>query len=913
VVSDIAPTDLRCNYLVDPLAIREGAPSFSWSTEAAGGTHRQRSYQLLVATDEPTLARHEGDAWDSGRRDGATSGDVRYEGEDLEPLGRYFWKVRIWTEFDRPSPWSAVATFEVGMGGSDRWTASWVSWDDHALAFEPATESGPVDQVRAGLAPVPYIRREFEVAGGLSSARLYVTARGLYEVRLNGERVGDGVLAPGWTDYAVRIQYQAHDVTEMLAPGTNAMGALLGDGWYSGYFGFQPKRSGAHYGDRPELLAQLYLRYLDGTSEWIVTDRSWKADWGGVLHADPLMGELHCPGLDPAGWDEAGFDDRRWHSVAVRPVDRVAIVADPGPAIRVTERLGPSSIVTIGDGEFIVDFGQNLTGWIRLAVDGPGGLAVRIRHGEVLDAGGRLYVDNLRTARQTDELWTSGGPEVFEPRFTWHGFRYVEVAGYPGQLTSQDITASVIHSDVAVTGVFECSDGEVNQLHANIDWSLRGNFLSVPTDCPQRDERLGWLGDAQVFARTATYVRDVLAFFDKWLDDVTDAQLASGAFTDVAPSLGLRWCGAPGWGDAGVIVPWTLYKMYGSLRPAARCYGAMTRWMEFISAGNPDRLRSGELGNDYGDWLAPDGDDTPHELLATAYWAYDATLMRDLAAALGHSSDAEHYDRLATEIGRAFAATFVEGDGRVGTGTQTGYALALFMDLVPSHLRNRAADHLVDAIRARQWHLSTGFLGVAYLLPVLSGHGYSDVAYRLLDQETVPSWRYPIRHGATTIWERWDGWTEASGFQSPHMNSFNHYSLGSVGEWLYRFVAGIDQPTGSVGFERGELRPHPGASLSWAGAVLHSIRGPIGSAWWRDRDSLTFDVSIPPNVTAGIHVPSTDPGGVRDQHGDGPRSVGEFCGRRGTREAIFEVGPGAHRFVGEYQVPERVGPEAGHR
>jgi alpha-L-rhamnosidase len=914
MASDGAPTDLRCNYLVGPLAIREGPPTFSWSTEADSGVGRQRSYQLLVATDELSLDRHEGSAWDSGRRDGTTAGDVRYEGQTLEPLGRYFWKVRIWTASDTPSPWSAVATFEVGIGGTEQWTASWVSWDDQALAFEPATERGPVDQVQMGLAPVPYVRREFDVAGGLSSARLYVTARGLYEIRLNGKRVGDGVLAPGWTDYAVRIQYQAHDVTEMLEPGTNAMGALVGDGWYSGYFGFQPKRSGAHYGDHPELLAQLHLRYLDGTSEWIVTDRSWKANWGAILHADPLMGELLYPGLHPVGWDEAGFDDRRWYPVAARPHDQAAaIVADPGPAIRVTEELTPRSIVPVEDGGFVIDFGQNLTGWIRLVVDGAGGETIRIRHGEMLDTDGRLYVDNLRTARQTDEFWTSGGPEVFEPHFTWHGFRYVEVAGHPGPLTSEDVTACVVHSDIEVTGVFECSDPVVNQLHANIDWSLRGNFLSVPTDCPQRDERLGWLGDAQVFARTATYVRDVLTFFDKWLDDVMDAQLDSGAFTDMAPSLGLPWFGAPAWGDAGVIIPWTLFKMYGSLGPTARCYGAMSRWMEFISAGNPDQLRTRELGNDYGDWLAPDGDATPHELLATAYWAYDATLMSDLATALGREADAAHYHQLAGEIARAFATEFVGDDGEVGTNTQTGYALALFMNLVPSHLRARAADHLVDAISARQWHLSTGFVGVGYLLPVLSGHGYSDVAYRLLDQETLPSWRYPIRQGATTIWERWDGWTEESGFQSPHMNSFNHYSLGSVGEWLYRFVVGIDQPTDHVGFECAQLRPHPGASMSWAGAVFHSRRGPIGSTWRRHRDSLTLDVSIPPNVTASIHVPSTDPAGVRDQRDDGPDAVGEFCGRRGMHEAIFEVGPGTYRYVGEYAVPEPVDGDVGGR
>ena len=631
-----------------------------------------------------------------------------------------------------------------------------------------------------------------------------------------------------------------------------------------------------------------------------MTDPGWKANWGAILHADPLMGELQCSGLHPVGWDRAGFDDHGWHPVVARSRDRIPIVADPGPPVRVTEELPPLLITSGDDGRVIVDFGQNLAGWIRLGVNGTGGDTIRLRHGEMLGAEGHLYVDNLRTARQTDEYWTSGGHETFEPHFTWHGFRYVEVSGYPGPLAPADITAQVVHSDMEVTGTFECGDPAVNQLHANIGWGLRGNFISVPTDCPQRDERLGWLGDAQIFARTATYLRHVLAFFDKWLDDVVDAQRDSGAFTDFAPHLGVPWCGAPAWGDAGVIVPWTLYKMYGSLRPAARCYHAMGRWMEFISAGNPDHLRSHQLGNSYGDWLAPDRDDTPVELLATAYWAHDARLMGEMAQALGHGDDAFHYRKLADDIAEAFAAAFVGDDGGVVSDTQTAYALALHMDLVPIHLRDRAAGHLVDAIRARDWHLTTGFVGVGYLLPVLSSHGHSEVAYRLLDQETFPSWRYPIRQGATTIWERWDGWTEENGFQSPHMNSFNHYSLGSVGEWLYRFVLGIDQSPDSFGFERVRLRPHPGGSMSWAAGTFHSVRGPIASRWHRDGPTLSLEVSVPPGVRASVHLPTSDPGGARHSDGTGPRAIEPFCGNSRLHEAIFDVGPGTHHVVGQF-------------
>jgi alpha-L-rhamnosidase len=810
------------------------------------------------------------------------------------------WKVRVWTGAGTPSAWSDTASFETGIGGTAAWTAAWISWDPAAVPFEPATEPGPVDQVALGLTPAPYLRRDFDVPPGLACARLYITARGLYEAHLNGARVGDRVLSPGWTDYALRLQYQAYDVTDRIVIGANTLGALLGDGWYCGYFGSHPKRSGAHYGQYPDLLAELHLRYADGHTDRVVTDASWTANWGDILHADPLMGELQCSGLHPVGWDRPPFDDHRWHPVRARQRDAVAIVADPGAPIRITQELVPTRVTTTDGGTTLIDVGQNITGWLRITVEGQGGDAVRIRHGEVLDTDGRLYVDNLRTARQTDEYWTSGGRETFEPHFTWHGFRYAEVTGSSHPLVSADITACVVHADLEATGTFACSDQRINRLHTNIDWSLRDNFLSVPTDCPQRDERLGWLGDAQVFAPTATYLRDVLAFFDKWLDDVLDAQAPSGAFPDVAPRLGLAWSGAPGWGDAGVIVPWTLYKMYGALGPATRCYHAMTAWMDHLSAGNSGNLRTRDLGNDYGDWLAPGGDATPHELLATAYWALDAALMGQMANALGRVGDAAAYRRLADDIAGAFATEFVDGDGRIAGDTQTGYALALNFDLVPTDRRTRTAKHLADAVTHHGSHLSTGFVGVGHLLPALSENGHSDVAYTLLGQDTLPSWLYPVLHGATTMWERWDAWTEDQGFQSPHMNSFNHYAFGAVGEWLYRFMAGIDQPQDSVGFERVLLRPHPGGPIGWARATFRSARGPIRSAWRRYGGTLVLDASVPPGVTARVCLPSTDPDAVVDRHGSGPDSVGVFGGAPELGEAVFEVGPGTHRFTGSY-------------
>ena len=450
-----------------------------------------------------------------------------------------------------------------------------------------------------------------------------------------------------------------------------------------------------------------------------------------------------------------------------------------------------------------MDFGQNLPGWVRIGIDGLPGRRIRIRHGEMLAADGSLYTDNLRSARQTDEVIPAVGGHAFEPRFTIHGFRYAEISGYPGNLDPAQVVAQVAHSDIPATGAFESSEPWLNRLFANIDWGQRGNFISIPTDCPQRDERFGWLGDAQIFARTACYNRDVAAFFAKWLDDVADAQHPSGAFADIAPRLHTEHAAAPAWGDAGVIIPWTLYQMYADREILQRHFAAMTAWMDFLERGNPGYLRTRELGQRLqrlavarrgshaarvarhrllGLRRCPDGRD--HR---------GARPFIDRPRATGHSG---------RKSGAAFADAFVSPEGRIASGTQTAYVLGLHMQLIPEDLRDAAAGHLVDAIEDEGWRLTTGFVGVGYLLPVLSAHGHTDVAYRLLEQDALPSWRYMVEQGATTIWERWDGWTAERGFQSPLMNSFNHYSLGAVGEWLYRFVLGIEPATDGAGFSR---------------------------------------------------------------------------------------------------------------
>ena len=900
--SPLTPAGLRCAHLVNPLGVAPDRVRLSWRLKGTGRDRAQTGYQLVV---EP---EHGPAAWDTGRVASSATADIRYQGSPLARGGRYSWRVRVWDDEQQVSAWSEPARFEVELDPAEGWRASWIGLGPVREEFRPPSGDGPSDPLRHALHPSPYLRRSFTVSQPATSARLYVTALGLYEARLNGARVGDTVLAPGWTDYGQRIAYQTFDVTGLLRPGENVLGALLADGWYAGFVGFDAKRAGAHYGAVPEFLAQLVIEFADGTRQRIVTDGQWRARFAAIRHADLLMGEEHDLAREPHGWDAPGFDapdsdagdfgGTAWHPVRCRDRDGARLVADPGPPIRVTQEITPVSVTRDGGGRYIADFGQNLPGWLRIAVDGPAGACVRIRHGEVLDAGGRLYTDNLRTARQVNEFTTSGGPEVLEPRFTLHGFRYAEISGYPGEPGPGDIVARVVHSDIPATGSFESSAGWLDQLFRNIDWGQRGNFISVPTDCPQRDERLGWLGDAQVFARTACYNRDVAAFFGKWLDDVADAQHESGAFSDIAPRLSIPWAGSPAWGDAGVIVPWTLHAMYGDTAILRRHFSAMTRWMDLLERENPDYLRTRNLGNAYNDWLAPGDDETPPELLATAYWAHDAALMAEIAEAVGRSEQAAGYRALRAKIGSAFADAFVAADGQIGSGTQTAYVLGLHMRLIPDELREAAAGYLVDTIRRAGWHLSTGFVGVGYLLPVLSSTGHDSVAYRLLEQRSAPSWRYMIDHGATTIWERWDGWTAERGFQSAWMNSFNHYALGSVGEWLYRFVLGIDQEPGSAGFQRLLIRPHPGGSLRWARGSYSSVRGLISSAWQLDADQFRFQIQIPPNVAASVRIPSADGSGVLDATGCGPAEIASFPGAAGAQEAVFEVGSGTHEFTG---------------
>jgi len=915
----LLPVRLRCAHKAAPLAVEADHIRFSWALEVDGAGRGQVAYQVVVEDDE-RASPSVGPLWDSGREPSAASTGIAYSGPALSPAHAYRWQVRVWDEQGQLGPWSRPATFETALGGPEAWEACWIGLGHGPGHFGVPSGDGLADPVTAAMRPAPYLRRSFAIEGEVAKARLYATALGVYELTANGQRVGDAVLAPGWTDYNRRLLYQAYDVTGLLLHGENVLGAVVADGWACGFFGFDAKRRGAHYSQAPQLLAQLVVRYRDGRQEVVGTDERWQSSTGAVKYADLLMGERREAELEPDGWDRPGYDASAWRPVICRERQRrelggPILLADPGPPVRVTEEIPAKSVTRLLGGKLIADFGQNLAGWSRLVVKSPAGTVITARHGEMLNEDGSLYLDNLRTARQTDSYVARGGREVLAPRFTFHGFRYAEIEGLGEDPEPGDVSARVAHSEMERTGWFECSSGELNRLYANIDWGQRGNFISIPTDCPQRDERLGWLGDAQIFARTAAYNRDVAAFFSKWLDDVADSQLPSGAYPDYAPHLGydLRSAGSPAWADAGIIVPWTMYKMYGDRSDLERNFASMEAWMGYLERNNPYRLWENDLGSNYGDWLAPKGDPTPPELVATAYWAYDAFLMAEVAHETGRAAKAKKYRQLAQEIRLAFQQAFIKPDGSVGHGTQTGYALALYFGLVPDDLKAASAAALVSAIEAEDWHLTTGFVGVGYLLPALSANSYSDIAYRVLEQKSFPSWLYTVDRGATTIWERWDGWTEEGGFQSPKMNSFNHYSLGSVGEWLYRYVLGIELAPGAAGFDRLVVRPHPGGSLSYARGSYKSARGEIRTAWRREGGELEVDVELPPNVTASVRIPSASPVSVVGPDGRGPTTVAHYPGALGELEAVFEVGSGRYSFTGPDLPPRGArGGEGGH-
>ncbi|MBI1336712.1 MAG: Bacterial alpha-L-rhamnosidase [Phycisphaera sp.] len=863
-----SPHHLRCEYFTNPIGLDETKPRLSWLIRDERRGAKQSAYQVQVAGDVSLLQSEQPDLWDSGNVESDQTSHVEYAGKKLTSTQRAVWRVRVWDHNGQPSAWSDAASWEMGLLKTSDWKAQWLGVPDASIIADPEDDS---------LIASPILGRAFDIKKNITRARLYITARGLYVAHLNNIRVGDDLLTPGWTHYGKRIRYQAYDVTDLLHSGDNDILVTLGTGWCVGHVAWRQKI----YDNKPWLLAQLHVEFEDGKTLTIASDESWQQATGPIRFSDMLMGERY-----DANTPTPRIGQGDWGPVETQPMDKgVELVAGVGPRVRKTLEIKPIGVTARPDGVFIFDMGQNMVGHLRLNVTAPRGTTVQLRHAEMLSPDGSLYTENLRKAKQTDCYTCRGDAqgETWEPSFTFHGFRYVELTGLPTGVspTLDTVTGIVVHSDMPHTGQFECSHKLVNQLQHNIEWGQRGNYLEVPTDCPQRDERLGWMADAQVFAPTGAYNFETAAFITKWMVDVRDAQHDDGGYTDFAPEPMFKEPGtpkfpphgAPAWADAGVIVPWAIYEFFGDKRILERHYVSMKRYLDFLSERSTDFIYIGQDSNNYGDWLNHNAN-TANDLIGTAYFARCADLLSRSALALGKKSDARKYASLFKKVKAAFQRRFVTPDGRLVSDTQTAYALALNFNLLPDALLPRSAEFLAHDVQHgrfgryptnnRQPSITTGFVGCSLINPALSDNGSNDLAYKLLLNEKYPSWLMPVVHGATTIWERWDGWTEKKGFQNPGMNSFNHYSLGAVGQWLYSHVAGLRIDPEHPGFARAIIQPQPGQGLTHASFTYDSLHGRYRSAWKIEGDTLHIDVEIPANTGATIVLPTADAGRVKE-------------------------------------------------
>ena len=934
----VAPTHLRCEYLENPTGIDQTLPRLSWRLESDERGQFQTAYQVRVASTPEALAAGEDDLWDSGKVSSSQTLHIVYDGKPLVSRQQCFWLVRSWDREGQPSEWSGAASWSMGLLDEADWSADYISYADP----EPISK----DTSSLYLPAARQYRKEFQAVKEVRRAVVYATALGIYELHLNGKRVGDAYFAPGWTDYSQRAYYHAYDVTPMIASGDNAIGAWVADGWYSGYVGFglltgmgTEKTGRFTYGKTPSVMAQLEIEYTDGSSETIVTDRTWKVTGDGpIRQADLLMGESYDARNEQDGWSEVGFDDSDWQHatpahenetvvadfyegrdpvqpggkprIVGRPRDlgfmRPRLEAFPGVPVRVIEEIPAVSVTGRAPGTFVFDLGQNFAGVIRLKLKGDSGHQVQIRHGEMLHPDGRLMTENLRKARAQDFYTCKGDPEgeIYQPRFTFHGFQFVEVSNFPGEPTTDSVTGLVMHSDTPMTSTFQCSDPMVNQLFQNVLWTQRSNFLDLPTDCPQRDERMGWTGDAQAYVGTAAYNADIGAFYSKWLRELMHSQRPSGAFPGYAPfPFQHGWSFGSAWADAGVICPWTIWQAYGDTRVIVDCWEPMVRFMNWRQAVCQDDLGVAH-GNPWGDWLAQ-GETTPLEYIDTIYLAISAKMMSEMAAAIGRESESEAYRHQFERTKAAFAKKYLSEDGGVMVATQTAQALALFADLVPEEKRAGTGRRLAEMIADNGNHMATGFLGTRPLLPVLSSAGQHDLATFLLQSREFPSWGYEIENGATTIWERWDSYTkeDAFGRHNAAMNSFSHYAFGAVCQWMFQTLAGIDSD--GPGYENIVIRPRPPSPASnamrepirWVRASYDSIRGTIRSDWRLVNDVFSLNVTIPPNTRATVYIPTDDDQSLLERG----RSLEDVRGvelvEHGDGVAVLRVQSGDYRFT----------------
>ncbi len=754
--------------------------------------------------------------------------------------------------------------------------------------------------------PAPMMRKTFVLAGPVRQARLYATCLGAYRMSLNGKQVGNEILDPGWTNFNCRVQYQTYDVTNLMRRGVNAIGAVCGDGWCAG-------RVMTLARTRPRLIVRLDIVLADGRTQTIVSDETWRGTLEGPIRGACLFdGEWYDARREMPGWDTAKYDDADWKPVRTASVDGVRLVSQLCEPIRITQELRPIALSEPAQGIHVFDLGQNFAGIYRLKLHGPRGTTVKLRFGEMLQPDGQIYTNNLTNAIATDTyILRGGGTEIYEPHFTYHGFRYVEVTGLAAKPALTDLTGCVSHADMVMTGTFACSSPLLNKLMENIVWTQRSNVYSVPTDCPQRGERLGWMGDAQIFAQAGIFNMDMARFYGKYVQDIRDTQTNDGRYPIVAPLMypptdDDYWFCAPGWADAGVIIPWRLYENYADTRLLEQHWESMKRYIDFVYEHNPDLLWKNRCGQNYGDHLNGDtmvwqnwpksGGAVPKEVMATAFLAHSTDLLARMAGVLGRDEESKKYGELARGIREAFNHAYVKPDGTIQGDTQTGYALALHFDLLPESLRQKAMEHMVRRIGDYGWRISTGIQGTNWMMMNLAAMGRSDVAYRLLNNREVPSWGYMIDNGATTVWERWDGYVKGRGFQNPMMNSFNHYAIGAVGEWMWRNIPGLNPDPQNPGWKHFVIHPRPGGGLSWAKGQYDSIHGHIVSDWKIEKRKFTLKVHVPVGATATIYVPARSVAEVSEGGKSAEKAEEIKFLRLEDGAAVFDVEAGDYHF-----------------
>lgn len=835
--------DLKVEALKSPTGLATGHPRFSWKIAGEGRNIRQKSYRLQLAADAAFTRL----IYDSGEQEGDAALFIPYEGEALQSLTRYHVRVRSTGQDGQESGWVDRAFVTAILEPKTEWKAPFIS----AETPEDAASS-------AGRR----LRGSFRLRDKPLEAFLSATAYGMYALFLNGRRVGEDLFMPGWTEYHHRLCYQTYEITGLLVAGENAAGAEVGPGWYKGELAWSGNR--AIYGKRTAFSMQLLVRYADGSEELFTTGPDWKFSGSPVLYSEIYHGERYDARLE-SPFSEPGFDDASWQPVYLLDIPSTLCPQD-GLPIRRQQVLRPVAMFTTPAGERVVDFGQNLTGFVRLHVRGKAGERVRYSHAEVLDREGNFYTANLRSAKQQIEYILGGeGEECYEPRFSFQGFRYIRIDAFPGQARMENFEAVSVHSDMRENGRFSCSDPALCQLMQNIRWGMRGNFLDIPTDCPQRNERLGWTGDAEVFAPTASYLYDTLPFFRKWLRDMAASQKEDGAIPHVVPDILTTpdnpAYGACGWADAAVICPFTVALFSGDRQLLAECYPMMRRWAAYIRAHSRDGL-IWDQGFHFGDWLALDAAEgsykgaTPDVLTATAYYAYSVSLLARSARLLDKPGDAEEYEQLRAAIGEAYAKEFFLEDGTLCAQTQTAHVLSLAFSLTPDKWKERTLERLKALIDERGCHLSTGFLGTPHLLFALGDNGQTALAYALLEQRDYPSWLYPLSKGATTIWEHWDSIKPDGTMWSTDMNSFNHYAYGAVGAWMFGTIAGIQPDPEAPGFAHTLICPQPGGSLGWAEGSLQTPYGRLYSRWEREGSAILWETEIPANTAATLVLPA---------------------------------------------------------